>query len=492
MTTQFLDHQWKSFWRSKNTGKSIAIRVVLWLLILYFVAIFLVLSFAMDKILGKVFPGQDVIASFNGFILYYFLLDLVMRFQLQELPTLSVQPYLILPIRKKQIVNYLSLSSLSTTFNYSPFILSLPFLLKVVLPQKGGLAFTGILLSLLGLTLFNHFFSLYIKRKVNLNGWVMLLFLGAIGLVSYLDFKWHVISIAAASSWLFNSIITAPALALAVLAFAVGCFYVNYLFLKSNLYLDELRASSSAVKSSTEIPFLDRFGAVGDLVANEVKLILRNKRPKSTLTMSFIFLLYGLIFYTKPQTSTIYWAPIFCGTFITGIFIINYGQFMFSWQSSHFDGILVSKVRIRDFFAAKFLMFTIASTVAYILSTPYTYFGWHILYAHTAMYLWNMGVSSFIVLWFATYNYKKINLSKGASFNWEGVGASQFLLSIPLFVTPLLIFLPFNLLHQQTLGLVVLGLIGMVFLLTRKTWIDLLTKRFNKQRYKIAEGFRNE
>ena len=141
MNRAFLQHQWIAFWRSKNTGKSIAVSIILGLTLLYFFANLLIASFFLDKILEKVIPGREAIDSFNGLLLYYFLFDLLMRFQLQELPTLQVKPYLNLPVGRNKIVNYLSLTSLWTGFNLSPFLLTGPFLLKVLVFEGHGLSF---------------------------------------------------------------------------------------------------------------------------------------------------------------------------------------------------------------------------------------------------------------------------------------------------------------------------------------------------------------
>ena len=492
MTITFINHQWKAFWRSKNTGKSIAIRIVMGILILYFLLNMLVLSFFLDDILKKTFPSANVINTFYGFLLYYFLIDLFNRFQLQELPTLSVKPYLNLPIRRNQIVNYLSFVSLGTLFNLSPFILSLPFLIKVVGKQQGVSGVVAVVATILGFTLFNHFFSLWIKRKVNLNAWWMLGFLGALGILSSLDYYFKIISISNISADLFHTVANNPSYSLIIVALGLAMFFINHSYLKSNLYLDELGTATEARKSSTEIPFLNRFGSLGELVANELKLIYRNKRPKSALVMSFLFMFYGLIFYRNPQFASGYAAAIFCGMFMTGIFIINYGQFLFSWQSAHFDGILAHKMDVRNFFKAKFLLFSLFSTVALLLTIPYVYFGVKILLIQFIMYLWNLGVNTLIVLYFANKNYKRIDLTKSASFNWEGVGATQWLLSIPLLVGPFVLYLPFMWLGFPQIGLGVIALTGVCFIVTREYWLNKLVDEFNRSKYEIAEGFRNK
>lgn len=490
MTLTFLTHQLKAFWRSKNKGRGIAMRIVMGVLILYLLLNVLVVAFFLDKIIGKTHPDQNIIQVFNGFILYYFLLDLLTRFQMQELPTLAVRPYLHLPIKRNQIVNYLSISSLGTAFNLTPFLLTIPFLSKIVIPQFGAGVFWGYVLCIIGLTFFNHFFSLWLKRKVNLSAAWMLGFFGLLLALGILDFYIELISISALSNSFFTAIATQPLLSIATILLATGMFFINHNFLKANLYLEELHTSNTAHKSSTEIPFLDRFGVVGDLTANELKLIIRNKRPRSVLTMCLFFLLYGLIFYSKPGFAD--YTILFCGMFMTGIFIINYGQFMFSWQSSHFDGLLVSPVNAKDFFKSKFLLFSLFSTVCFVLTIPYVYFGWRVLMIHAVMYVWNLGVNTLLVLYFANQNYKRIDLGKAATFNWEGVGASQWILSIPLLIGPFLVYLPFRLTGFPNIGIAAVGIIGLIFIITREYWLNKLVDAFKEKRYTIAEGFRNK
>ena len=491
MTLTFLIHQSKAFWRSKNTGKSVIMRVVMAILILYLLLNVLVVAFFLDRILKKTNPGQDILYSFNSYILYYFLMDLLLRFQMQELPTLSVRPYLHLRIKKNQLINYLSLTSLWTSFNLTPVLLSLPLLIKVVLPEHGPAQFWSLLISIIGLTLSNHFFSLWLKRKVNLNAIWMLIFFGTLILFVSLDFYFRLFSISAVSAQVFKAVLANPLYCLIFLILALAIYFINYRYLKSNLYLEELHTADTSHKSSTEIPYLNRFGKAGDLVANELKLILRNKRPRSVITMSLMFMFYGLIFYTNPSFSG-YSGIVFCGMFMTGIFIINYGQFMFSWQSAHFDGILVSKVSAMDFFRSKFLLFTFFSSICFLLTIPYVYFGWKVLIVHFIMFIWNLGVNTLLVLYFANQNYRRIDLSKGATFNWEGVGASQWILSIPLLLAPFVIYYPLNLLGYPEAGLALIAVIGLIFMISREYWLSKLVKRFQEKRYLIAEGFRNK
>lgn len=491
MLSIFFSHELKAFWRSKNTGKSIGIRIVMGLLILYLLANVLFLGFFLDKILEKAFPNEDLIVSFCGVILLYYLFELLSRMQLQELPTLRVQPYLHLPVRRNTIVGYLALTALFSVFNLWPIILFFPFIIKVM-TIGSGLSAAMFMIAIVAISIFNNYLALYIKRKANLNGWIFIIVSGVLTLITAGDFAWHLYSIRDFSYLYFGNLLKYPAMVVIPILMAAGMYTLNFLYLKQNLYLEELSRKKASYKTSTEFPILNRFGSIGDQVANEIKLILRNKRPRSAFIMSAVFLFYGLIFYKNPAFSSADSAKVFVGMFMTGFFIISYGQFLYSWQAAHFDGLMVSKVNFTDFLKAKYLLFTAISTATFILITPYAYFGLRTLMVHTIMYLWNLGVNIHIVLFFANRNARRMDLSKSASFNWEGVGATQMLLSFPLLLAPFVIYLPFKLLHLPDVGLAVMAIIGIAGILTRSFWIKKLVQDFYNRKYTITEGFRNK
>jgi len=490
MTSTFIRHELKAFWRARNTGKSIAVHIVMGLLILYLLVCALSIGFFMDKGLKHFFPKDDLIVSFTGILLLYYLFELLSRMQIQELPTLRVQPYLQLAIKRNSLVSYLAFTSMLSFFNLWPLILFVPFIIKVVAVKKGGMIAFVFILSLLGFSIFNNYLALYIKRKASLNGWIFLISSLALVAIGVGDFKFHLYSIRGFSYLFFGHMITHPLLVLVPILLAVVMYYVNFLFLKDNLYLEELTKHKTLKRSTTEFPLLDRFGQIGDLVANELKLIIRNKRPSSALKVSLFFLFYGLIFYRNPMLGEPF--KIFVGMFMTGIFIISYGQYMYGWQATHFDGIMVSKISFTDFLKAKYLLFTLVSTAAFILTIPYVYFGWRVVLVHFVMYIWNLGVNTTIILFFANRNSKRIDLSKGAAFNWEGVGATQLLLTFPLLLLPYIIYVPIRLLSNNNWSLAALALVSVIGIFTRSYWIKALTADFYKRKFKIAEGFRNK
>jgi len=488
MLLTFLNHQWTGFWRSKGKAGTIAAQLVMGFLLLYIIGVSILVGYSMEEIIEQLLPGKDILLVFNGMILYYFAIDFLVRLQMQELPTMAIVPYLHLNIRKRKLVNFLNLRALFSAFNILPLFIFFPFCVLNIGNNEGPLVAAIYMAAIFSLMIFNNYAALYFKRiavgnlKLVIAGLIILL---TIGLLEYT----RVFSIAFFSNLVFHQITLHPAIAIIFPVLAVTMFLINDRYLRDNLYLEELRAGEQK-KSGADYPFLDRFGDAGVLAALEIKLILRNKRPRATVTKGLIFLVYGFFFYKQHLIDTNQFGKmLFPAIFMTGNMTLLYGQFMFGWQGAEFDGMLANSVHIKTFFKAKFLMLTIASTLLTVLVSFYGFISWKIILIQFAAYLYNIGAGTLVVLYFATTNYKSIDLSKGASFNWQGVGASTMIMGLPILAGPFLIYIPLSYINPYW-GLAGLAIIGIIFLFTRNLWIDFLVQEFNKRKYKIAAGFR--
>ena len=485
----FLNHQLKSFLRSRNQAGNIAVRIMMGLLIINLLLVSIAAGYNLNEMIASAFPRRNVTEAFYELILYYFLADFLIRTQLQELPTLSIVPYLHLNIRKKELVNFLNIKSLFSAFNLIPILFFFPFIIRIIVRENGFFAGIMVMISILSLVLFNNFLVLYLKRKSISNILYLAIGIVIIGGLAALEY-FEIIPIAAFANNVFIAIAAQPLFALGFTFIAATMFVFNARYLRHNLFIEELSKNVKS-KTSTDYPFLNRFGKTGELAALELKLILRHKRPRNVLMMGLIFFLYGFLMYKPGAIANKHLGmSIFTAIFITGIFITTYGQFMFGWQSAHFDGILTSKVNFKTFIKAKFLLFTMGSSALTLLSFFYGFISLKLVFIEFAVYLYNIGFSTVIVLFFAMFNYNRIDITKGAAFNWQGSNGTQMFMSIPLLLFPFLIYLPFYYLRLQFWGVAAIGIFGVITLLMRNIWVDVLTKKFEKQRYKIAEGFR--
>ena len=212
--------------------------------------------------------------------------------------------------------------------------------------------------------------------------------------------------------------------------------------------------------------------------------------------LSGFFLLYGLIFYNNPAYQTepgeIYSIFIFVGAFITGIFMIQYGQQFLSWNSSNFDFFLNKKDGIEALVKGKYLLLVSVSMICFLASVPYTFFGWQFLFIHLATFLFNIGILIHVIIYFALWKPKPMDLNKGAMFNYEGIGAAQFLIIIPMMAGPYIIYLPFSILIGDYAGLLALGIAGIMGLLGFKKLAQINIDRIKSNRYEISSSFRQE
>ncbi len=492
MIKYFISHQWKKSARKNQLSEGIGVKIVYWfmtILILFYVVL---AGIFIDVILEKSVPGQEPLFTFLGGILFYFALDIIMRLQLQETPVLDIAPYLHLPIRKGKMLHFMLSKSLTSLFNYLPFFIFIPFAIKVIGSDYGVSGVLSWLFTMIGLVLFNNFIAIYIKRhfvgnfKVVLGFFLLVLAGIAVNYFGLIDFS-------GISRAVFMYSIKSPIIIVPIILMVTVAYYLNYVFLRKNAYIEELSNSKNkgdykAVNAS----FLHKYGTLGQLILLELKLIFRNKRAKMMFWMSVVFLAYGLIFYGEESYEKGFGMYTFLGTFITGLFMMNYGQLLLSWNSQFFDKIISLKIDIKTYYDSKFWLFFVTSTGAFILSLPYVYFGWKVLIINFAAYLFNVGFNGFVIMYLNMDRAKRITLTSSSVFNYEGITATQFIMMIPVMVIPVLTVVLFSFFNLGYVGVAFLGLLGVVGLIMKPWCLSMLEKRFLKKKYEISAGLRKE
>ena len=268
-------------------------------------------------------------------------------------------------------------------------------------------------------------------------------------------------------------------------------YYLLYKLLKDNLYLEDFVQEKVSEVSPLSFGIFNQFGEAGKLMEMEAKLIWRNKRSKTILGISTLFLLYPLIFLGNPVGDQI-WFKLFLGLFVTGGFALNYGQLMLSWNSPHFDLLLARGFKLEQIFQAKYYLLALSCLVLFVFALLYGIIDRSFLIIVPVMFLFNIGVSIFLYMLIASYNAKRIDPSKGAMMNYEGIGAEHFLIMIPLILLPYLLYLPFKLVGYPDMGIAFIGLVGLAGFIFHKNLIRIATNLFQKNKYKIAAAFRKK
>ena len=490
MFIKLLKLRWLEFKRSPAFTQQLAQTIIIWIFFLYFALNFLVLGWVAGDLLEKEFPDQNYYHLLGGYVVYYFLFDLIARVLIQKYPVMNIRKYLNLNIKRSSIIHLLLTISLRSFFNILPLFAILPFVFtNWGHMQEWNIAWPFKVL-LFGVILLNNYLSFLIDRYFRLDNVWPMIFMGALLLVLYLDFSGYITIIPFFNEvFIFLTANVTTALIPAVLG--VLFYFLNYRFLQSNMYVEDIITRQVSEASSIHLGFLDRFGDAGKLINLELKLIWRNKRSRMTLYISIFMLLYPLIF-LGSNTMDFVFFQYFIGIFVTGIFAMSYGQLMLSWNSTHFDLLATRKIKIADIFRAKYYIMVASCVIMYLASLLYGFLDLIWLKVFTMMAIFNLGVSVFFYMFIAAYNSKRIDPGKGAMMNYEGINAAHFIIIIPIMILPALIRWPFSAMGHPGIGDLVIVLIGSLGIIFHNFLINKAQDLFLSNRYKIMAAFRKK
>lgn len=490
--TDLLKQDWKKDFRAQGFYKSLAVKILMGFLGLYFATLFLMLGIFLGEILDEVSPTLKPLEVFNGITLYILLGGLLFRFFMMQLNTLNLQTYQSLPIKRSTLVNFILLRPVFSWANYLTLLIVIPFAIKSVTAYYSGAIAFQFVINFILFIWFNTLFAAFLKRKFGSSFIALIVFLVIIAILAACEY-FKVFSLFEVSRKIFNALTLHPAGLFITLACLLAAYGINLWFFSQNYYPEKfnekLKKNDSTV--TRRFTFLEKYGTVGELISLQMRLIFRHKRTKALVYMSAFFLLYGLIFYTNPVYKDKPGWLFFGAIFTTGILMIMYGQWIISWESSYFDSILTKNIPVKTYMRANYYLLLAFNAISFILSTPYFFFfGKIILYLHLAAFLYNTGVNISLFLFFSPFNTKRVDLNARSTFNYQGTTYKSFLIVLPILFLPMIVMGIASALGHTYIGLIIMGSLGLIGFLFREKILDLTVKLFNKRKYIMAAGFR--
>ena len=487
MISHFLKLEWKQFVRSASFGKSIALKILMGFFALYFIVCFLAIGVLGYYILKKQLPDSDPLQIVNSFLLYAILADLIFRYLMQKLPVMKIKPMLNIPIKKSSLVNYVLGKSAFSAFNILALFFYIPFAIVLIIE---GYRTTGVLGWLFTMILMIQSVN-FLNFLINKSNAAFALILGLLGSLIALH-QFNVYNIASIGGQVFDAVYATPIYAIISLLILVVLYQLNYKKLRAQVYLDEGILEEVAEAKSVDLSWADRLGDVAPFIKNDIRLIWRNKRTKTVFLMSFLFLFYGLIFFTQKTYRDMPAMLMFASLFITGGFALNYGQFIPAWDSAHYKLLMSQSFSYRKFLESKWVLMVSMTALLYLLSFPYLYFGTEIFLMITAGAVFNIGFNSLFLLYAGSFNRKRIDLTKGGFGNTQGTSATQFLVVVPLMIFPMLLFWVFNKFIGYNSGFFVVAAIGVLGLILKNYFMNFIEKKYIRDKYAMINAFGKE
>lgn len=491
MTSYMLRLQWKEFFRSPNWQKSLGLKIIMIFLALYFTTAMAVFSLVLPELFEELQPEFSPFTLFNRYAILYFALELLVRLQLQTLPALSIKPFMNLPISKNSLVHFVLRKSIFSFYNLSALVLLLPFSIRMIIDGMDPYRMTVYILSLYILAVCINYLVFLIKRSLfeKIGFWILLL--GAIATAFLLEF-FDIFPVSFYTGKILEAFYYQPYLLLWPAALLFVLYRANFRFLRERLYLDAAIQSKSDKVSTAEYSWTEQFGDLAPLMQLNIKMIMRNKRPKMVVYMSIFMMLYGLLFYPQETYQDMPGWLVFVGIFMTGVFAMSFGQFVPAWDSAYFNLLMTQNFTMRHYLRSKYMLLMISIPIMMLLTLPYVYFGKQYLWLNLSCGIYNMGINVLIVLFGGSYNYKRIDLNKTAFMNTQGSGASQFLVVLPLLFGPMILFYPVYKFFSFEAGCWTLALIGLIVLSLHGILLKKLEGEYLEKKYKFINGFQKK
>jgi hypothetical protein len=486
MIKKFLYLEWKAFIRSASFGTNLALKIILgFVAILYAFALLLA---GIGAFYGLKKMNLDPLQEVNKYLIYYFLIDLAIRLVMQKIPVMNIRPLLALPFTRTIIVNFSIGKTVLSFFNFLHAFFFLPF--TIILLVEGYDVVSVILwhLAIISLVYSNNFLNIILSNKDNVFTGFLVIVLVLAGFQYYNFFD-----ITTYTSVFFDGLFSTKWLFLLPVLALTGLYYYTFHYLKNNLYLDAGLSTKHEIAETENLTWLNQFGTLGTFLKNDIKLIKRNKRSRTTVVMSLLFLFYGLIFFREnshqPEV-----MRIFAGIFVSGGFLFTFGQFVPSWDSSYYPLMMSQNISYKGYLSSKWWLIVIATFISTILSSFYLYYGWQVYLTIVVGAIYNIGVNSHLVLLGGAYTKTPIDLtsSKGAFGDKKAFNMNAMLISLPKLLLPILLYWAGSEIMNPSLGLVFVAVAGVLGFAFRDTVFSKIEKIYKTEKYKTIDAYKQK
>ncbi len=464
-----------------------ALKIVMIFFGLYMLATVVFVGAFLYEILRKVFPDQNPMWMLSRYMVYWALIELFFRYFMQKLPVMDIKPLLSMPIKKSSIAHYILGRSSFSGYNILALCFFVPFGIVLLFHGYPALNVGLWLISILATVMCINYANFIINKSEK----ALAIVGGIIALLYGLDY-FQILPVKDFFGPIFHGLYQYPFAVLVPVILALVLYWINFSYLKNKLFLDaSLRIKTKEAKTS-ELSWTKRFGDMGTFLQLDLKMIWRNKRTKAQVFISLLFVFYGLFFYTQDIYATMVPVFAFLGIFMTGIFLSNFGQFIPAWDSSYYSMMMSQNIPLRKYLESKASLISVSVVVMFLLTIPYVFFGWDKLAINFGCALYNLGVNIPVILYFGSFNKKRIDLEKSPIGNMQGTSATQFLIIIPVLGLPILIFTVFYYLISLEAGVLALSLLGIIGFALKNKLLDMITEQYRRKKYGMIAGFKEK
>lgn len=483
---QFLYLEWRTFKRSPSFETNVAIKILMGIVALYFMAIFLFLGIGIYFIAEEV-GASDPLLWVNKFLIYYLAGDLYIRYSLQKMPVTRIMQLLLTPLNKKKIIRFSLLKSSFSFFNVIHLFFLLPFSVVLIAHDYHLIGVVSWFFGIFLLILSANYLNVFVNSSDRVFYSAAVIYV-ALALSHYFE----VFDITTYTAPFFDGLYQQPLVLLIPIGLVFFMRYRAIRFFQNHMYLDSGLAKKQESVRSLELGWLKRLGSLGNLLTNDMRMIVRNKRPKQAVLAGIAFLFYGLLFYTN--TIEVYQNPMFkmfAGIFVSGGFLFMFGSYVPSWDSAYYPLLMTQNLSYREYLKSKWALVVFAVVLSVILSSFYLLVSVEAYLYILAGGFFNLGLNAYFVLLSGAFVKVPVDLTSGKKpfGDSQAMNTKTILLSLPKLLFPIGIYA----LGYYTLGnwfgitlLIIVSLLGLIF---HQKIIDALVKLYKREKYDTLASY---
>lgn len=487
MFKHFIKLEWKSFLRSSSFGSNLALKIIMGIFAFFIILEFLALGIFSYDIMEEY--NLKPLETVNKYLIYYVLIDLIIRYFLQKMPVTNIKPLLLLPIKRSTIVHFSLGKTGISFFNIMHAFFFVPFTARLLYE---GFGFNAVLwhLGIVALIYSNNYINVFVNNKSSVFYGVLTVLIGLIALQYY-----NIFDLTAYSTQFFQGMYDTNYLFLVPMILVALVYYFSFNYFKSRLNLDDGLAKKSDVAKTENFFWLDQFGTLGTFLKNDIRLLKRNKRSRMTLIMSGLFIFYGLLFFTQAiESYDNPWMKVFAGVFVSGGFLFTFGQFVPSWDSAYYQLMMSQNIQYREYISSKWWLMVIGTVISTILASFYLYFGLHTYLIIVVGAIFNIGVNSHLVMLGGAFVKTPIDLStsRQAFGDKQAFNMKTMLISLPKMLVPMALYTLGYYIFSPNVGLIFVAAAGVLGFAFRNYVFNQIEKIYKTQKYETIAAYKQK
>lgn len=482
--------------RALNYNQNRSAKYIIWF-VLSFGFVYLVSIAVMLSVIANSSKGTTPLEFTFGLAPFLLLLDFGFRFLAQQTPAQTAKTYCLLPLPRYVCVDSFIATSILSTSNLIWLVLLVPFTIMSVLFSY------GIWMSLIFLAVWwllivtNSQWYLIVRTLVNDSLWwwalpvavyaamatPILAAIGSIkGWVQFFDLYATIGTMIERDNLLIY---------IGIIALLVALIYINRRLQYTHVRSELQKKESVETHNTRQLAFLDKYGEIGMYAKMELRMLMRNKNPRKGIISAFflITVFSMLITFTDIYDGTFFanfWC-IYCYLVFGSMTVMQ----IMGYEGNYIDGLMIHKENILLLLRTKYYIYTTILLWPFLLMLPQVFSGKWSLLMLISYAFFTAGFQFFILFQLVLVNRQTIPLNTKITGK-GGINGNyvQMLVSLAVYMGPMLVIKPINALFGETASYIILMVIGIIFILLHPLWLRNIYNRWMKKRYRNMASLR--